>query len=243
MKTKVPTPTRGRKHNAWLAASAMNLLVDYYPELQFRPYGSGCTRENTLPWLQGLRLGYLCIYAKGDSGYTSWDSSLQTRHTMLGQDMPAFYRQLTREAGTKLVLYFSGLAYGIAGERHPDWRMKNLDGTDKQLFQDFKIFHAYGNPLTVILPSGSQYNSGNSSRDTNRMASGLTAFGRGRATARCQARFRHNRLVRTVDPGHPSPGLSGRLPALLEPDREPMPPACNGFIKSLKPDCVYMPAT
>ena len=27
----------------WLENSAMNLLVDYYPELQFRPYGTTCT--------------------------------------------------------------------------------------------------------------------------------------------------------------------------------------------------------
>jgi len=116
----------------WLNNAVMNLLVDYYPEVQFRPYGSGATRENVLPVLRELDLGYLCIYAKGHSGYTTWRSSLRTQHNMLSQDMPEFFREVTREAGTKLVLYYSGLLDGIAGTRHPDWRMQNLDGSPKE---------------------------------------------------------------------------------------------------------------
>ena len=65
----------------WLSDSPFNLLVDYYTEVQFRPYGSGATRENVLPVLRDLKLGYLCIYAKGHSGYTTWPSSLGTKHT------------------------------------------------------------------------------------------------------------------------------------------------------------------
>ncbi|OPZ28515.1 MAG: Alpha-L-fucosidase [Lentisphaerae bacterium ADurb.BinA184] len=133
----------------WLNDSIMNLLVDYYTEVQFRPYGSGASRRNTVHWLKQLKLGYLCIYAKGHSGYTSWDSSLKTRHNRLGQDMCRLFRDVTREAGCRLVLYYSGLLDGIAGDRHPDWRMKNLDGTDKECLQDFKCFHSYGNcPLS-----------------------------------------------------------------------------------------------
>ena len=139
----------GRKPNGWFEDSVMNLLVDYYTEIKFRPYGSGATRANVLPVLKQLKLGYLCIYAKGHSGYTTWPSSLKTQHNMLGQDMPKFFRQVTREAGTRLVLYYSGLVDGIAGLRHPEWRMKNPDGSDKELFADFKFFVGYGNcPLS-----------------------------------------------------------------------------------------------
>ncbi len=67
----------------WLSDHLMNLLVDYYPEVQFRPYGSRATTENVLPVLRELELGYLCIYAKGHSGYTTWPSSLRTAHNML----------------------------------------------------------------------------------------------------------------------------------------------------------------
>ncbi|MHB9133285.1 MAG: alpha-L-fucosidase [Armatimonadota bacterium] len=129
----------------WLSDSAMNLLVDYYTEVQFRPYGSGATRENVLPVLRDLELGYICIYAKGHSGYTTWPSALKTQHNMLAQDMPKFFREVTRETNTRLVLYFSGLLDGIAGLRHPEWRMLNLDGTEQRLFDDFKIFTSYAN--------------------------------------------------------------------------------------------------
>ena len=142
------TPHTEGKRN-WLNDSIMNLLVDYYPEVQFRPYGSAATRENVLPVLRELQPGYLCIYAKGHSGYTSWPSSLNTRHVMLANNMPKFFREVTREAGTRLVLYYSGLLDGIAGIRHPDWRMQHPDGLPKEFFSDFKVFISYGNcPLS-----------------------------------------------------------------------------------------------
>ncbi len=132
----------GRKN--WLQDSAMNLLVDYYPEVQFRPYGSGATRENVVPFLKQLELGYLCIYAKGHSGYTTWPSSLKTEHNMLGRDMCRAFREYTREAGTRLVLYYSGLLDGIAGERHPEWRQWTIEGKPCDAgFADFKCFIAY----------------------------------------------------------------------------------------------------
>ncbi len=130
---------------AWLADRMMNLLVDYYTEVPFRPYGSGATRDNVLPVLRDLELGYICIYAKGHSGYTTWPSRLKTAHTMLAQDMPKLFRELTRETGTKLVLYYSGLLDGIAGLRNPDWRMRHLDGTEQRYFDDFQIFTSYAN--------------------------------------------------------------------------------------------------
>ncbi len=123
--------------DTWLAEASFNLLVDYYPEVQCRPYGSGATRENVVPFLRELELGYLCIYTKGHSGYTTWNSSLQTQHTQLGQDMPKAFRAYTRETDTRLVLYFSGLLDGLAGIRHPDWCMQNPDGSQKEFFQNF----------------------------------------------------------------------------------------------------------
>jgi hypothetical protein len=135
----------------WLSESLFNFLVDYYPEVQFRPYGSGATRENVLPVLKRLRPGYLCIYAKGHSGYTTWPSSLKTQHNMLGQDMPKYFREVTREADTKLVLYYSGLLDGIAGQRHPEWIMRNSDDAPREgAFDDFKCFISY--PICPLSP-------------------------------------------------------------------------------------------
>jgi hypothetical protein len=128
-KSKIENGWAGGARGGWMTNALMNLLVDYYPEVQFRPYGSGCTRENTLPWLKKLKLGYLCVYAKGHSGYTTWPSSLKTSHNMLSRDMPKFFREITRAAGTKLILYYSGLLNGIAGQRHPEWRMLKIDGS------------------------------------------------------------------------------------------------------------------
>ncbi len=89
--TWTPAAAAGEDPAAWLADSPFNLLVDYYTEVPFRPYGSGATRENVLGTLRDLRPGYIIIYAKGHSGRTSFPSSLKTEHEMLGKDMPAFY--------------------------------------------------------------------------------------------------------------------------------------------------------
>jgi hypothetical protein len=134
----------GNRSMSWLNHSNFSLLVDYYTEVQSRPYGSGCTRENTLPWLKQLDPGYLCIYAKGHSGYTTWRSSLKTEHRMLAQDMPALFRELTREAGCRLVLYYSGLLDGLAGERHPDWIMRDRESRPfGAWFEDFNVSRAF----------------------------------------------------------------------------------------------------
>ena len=63
--------------------------------------------------------------------------------------MPAAFRDYTRQTGTRLFLYYSGMVDGAAGERHPDWRMLNRDGSPMRHFADFESFIAWGNcPLS-----------------------------------------------------------------------------------------------
>jgi len=116
-----------QNHN-WLHDQTFNLLIDYYPEIAVRPYGSGATRENLIKWLKPLDLGYVCIYAKGHSGRTTYHSPLGTTHPQLSRDMPQIFREVADELGIKLVLYYSGLVDGIAALRHPDWCMLDYDG-------------------------------------------------------------------------------------------------------------------
>jgi len=138
-----------RGAGSWFSESLFNLLVDYYPEVPFRPYGSGATGDNVLPVLKELRPGCIIIYAKGHSGTTTFPSSLKTEHPMLGRDMPAAFREYTRQTGVRLFLYYSGLLDGAAGERHPDWRMLDKEGRPREYFANFETFVSYGNcPLS-----------------------------------------------------------------------------------------------
>jgi len=140
------TPEPGRKYELfpdiaaarqWFDRTLFNLVVDYYPETPSRPYGTGATPQNVLPVLNDLHLGCVIVYAKGHSGRTIFRSSLKTKHEMLGKDQPALFRQYTRDTGTRLFLYYSGLVDGIAGERHPDWRLKNAKGESKSSSRTF----------------------------------------------------------------------------------------------------------
>lgn len=144
------TPSAGRgPANAWFSNSLFNLLVDYYPEVPFRPYGTGATPENVLPVLRDLQLGCIIVYAKGHSGTTTFPSSLKTEHPLLGRDMPEAFRRYTRQAGTRLFFYYSGMLDGAAGERHPEWRMLHKDGSPQRYFGNFKNFVAWSNcPLS-----------------------------------------------------------------------------------------------
>jgi hypothetical protein len=68
------------------------------------------------------------IYAKGETGHTSFRSSLGSAHPALAQELPPFFRELTRETGTRLFLYWSGLEDGVAGQRHPEWALLDPAG-------------------------------------------------------------------------------------------------------------------
>ncbi len=220
----------------------MNMLVDYYPEVQFRPYGSGATPANILPFLKELELGYLCIYAKGHSGYTTWNSSLQTQHTQLTQDMPKAFRDYTRQANTRLVLYFSGLLDGLAGVRHPDWRMQNLDGSDKAFLQDFKNIVAHANcPLSPFFDEwvSVQLRELIEAYDPD----GIWVDGDWAGPCycpRCQARFR-------ADTGWEAPwadlqkrtDFQATYQVTWNRIEHEWRTRFRNFIKSLKPDCVY----
>lgn len=107
----------------WFSGSLFNLAVDYWGTdwVDSIPYGSGYTRENLLPILKELDLGFIQIYAKGESGRTSFRSAMHSEHPNLAKDVLPFFRELTREAGIKLFLYWSGLEDSVAGERHPEW--------------------------------------------------------------------------------------------------------------------------
>jgi len=101
-----------------------NLAVDYWGTewADTLPYGSGFTRESYLPILKELKPGFIQIYAKGEFGRTSFRSATHSEHPKLAKnDILPFFRELTREAGTKLFLYWSGLEDNVAGGRHPEW--------------------------------------------------------------------------------------------------------------------------
>ena len=81
----------------WFDKTYFNLLMDYYPEVRVRPYGTGFTRQNLVQALRAILPGFVMTYAKGHSGTTAFKSRLGTEHPMLGEDPLAAFRAATRE--------------------------------------------------------------------------------------------------------------------------------------------------
>jgi hypothetical protein len=106
------------------SGNLFNLAIDYWGTdwVDSVPYGSGYTRESYLHVLKELNPGFIQIYAKGESGRTSFRSATHSEHPKLAKnDVLPFFRELTREAGVKLFLYWSGLEDAVAGGHNPDW--------------------------------------------------------------------------------------------------------------------------
>lgn len=228
--------------HAWFSDSLFNLLVDYYPEVPFRPYGTGATAENVLPVLRDLQLGCIVIYAKGHSGTTTFPSSLKTEHPLLGRDMPRAFRQYTRQTGTRLFLYYSGMLDGAAGQRHPEWRMLRKDGSPQRYFGNFRTFVAWGNcPLSAYFD---QWVAVHLREMIERyQPEGIWVDGDWAGPCycpRCQQRFRR-------DTGHtgPMPEYDAGTPAgaawmhTWAQITHQWRTRFSATIKSLKPDCMY----
>jgi hypothetical protein len=103
-------------------------VVDYYTEVPERPYLAGLTRENLLASLRTARPGLILFYGKGHSGTTAFKSRLGTEHPKLGDDPLKLIRRVTREAGVRFCVYYSGLVDGKAGQRHPEWLVHGAEG-------------------------------------------------------------------------------------------------------------------
>ena len=239
---KSPAPRPGTKPNAWFKDSLFNLLVDYYPEVAFRPYGSAATPENVVPVLKELQPGCIIIYAKGHSGTTTFPSVLKTEHPMLGRDMPKAFRDYCDQAGTRLFIYYSGLLDGIAGQRHPEWRMRDRDGKDLQYLKEFNNFIAYANcPLSGYFEEWVAVHLRELIKRCRPDGFWIDGDWAGPCYCpRCEARYRAET------------GLSGPMPEynLLTPEGRAWSRVWTGImhewrlkfnrlIKALKPDCMY----
>jgi len=63
-------------------------------------------------------------------------------------EVPTFFREVTRQTGTRFFLYYSGLVDGLAGLRHPGWRMLDQEDKLRQLSEEWFL----GYPICPLSP-------------------------------------------------------------------------------------------
>lgn len=117
----------------WFGNNLFNLAVDYWGTdfVPYIEYGGGYSKEQYVRVLRDLKPGFVMIYAKGESGRTSFKSATGSEHPKLTQDVLSLFNDIATAANTKLFLYWSGLEDLIAANRHPNWRM--LDREQKPI--------------------------------------------------------------------------------------------------------------
>ena len=156
--------------------------------------------------------------------------------------MPAAFRDYTRQTGTRLFLYYSGMLDGAAGERHPDWRILNKDGSPMRHFADFESFIVWGNcPLSGYFDEWVAVHL----REmlTRYEPEGIWVDGDWSGPCycpRCEARFRKD-----TDHQGPMPDYNALTPAgeawmrTWAQITHEWRTRFSRFIKSIKPDCMY----
>ena len=112
----------------WYSSTFFNWHVDYH----VRPHsttGAGMTADRLRSILERVRPDMVQVDAKGHPGLASYPTRVGAVSENYARDTLRIYRDVTRELGLPLSLYYSTLVDNLAGERHPEWCIVKADGS------------------------------------------------------------------------------------------------------------------
>lgn len=109
--------------------SFLGIHFDFHAGPDCKEVGKNTTPEMVAAILDKVKPDYIQIDCKGHAGYTSYP-------TKVGNPVPGFvgdplrvWRQVTAERGVALYMHYSGVWDSRAIELHPDWAVRNADGS------------------------------------------------------------------------------------------------------------------
>lgn len=140
----------------WYKESGFNFLIDYYPDYECIPYGSGVTRKNIETVIAEVRPSAIIVFAKGHSGYTSYKSSLGCAHPRLAKDILKMYREITYKHNVRMFTYISGLLNELAVKHHPEWAAV-VENRGEASYQGMTNLDAKKSSVSCICPSGGYF--------------------------------------------------------------------------------------
>jgi len=107
------------------------LHYDFHAQKRDTDIGAHATAGELVPLLRLMAPDYIQTDCKGHAGYTSWFSRAPAACVSPGvvRDALAGWREAARRLGVPLHCHYSGIWDAAAGEKHPEWRRVNADGT------------------------------------------------------------------------------------------------------------------
>ena len=136
------TPPRLKRSESFLG-----IHFDFHARPDCKEVGKNTTPEMVAAILDKVRPDYIQIDCKGHPGYSSYP-------TKVGNPAPGFvgdplrvWRQVTAERGVALYMHYSGVWDSRAIELHPDWAVRNADGSTNK--NATSVFGPYADRLLV----------------------------------------------------------------------------------------------
>ncbi len=124
------TPSDTRYPGRWYGA---HCYFGFHHDLHVTPEDTvvGTRCEDLVAMLRLAGAEFVQTDSKGHPGYTSWYSATPEANGAPGvaQDALAQWRAATRALGIPLHAHYSGIWDAAAGAKHPDWCIRNADGS------------------------------------------------------------------------------------------------------------------
>ena len=129
------------------SASFLGVHFDFHAGADCDAVGKNTTPEMVAAILDQLHPDYIQIDCKGHPGYSSYPTKVGNPAPGFVGDPLRIWRRVTAEHGVALYLHYSGVWDSRAVELHPEWAVRNADGSTNK--NATSVFGPYVDRLLV----------------------------------------------------------------------------------------------
>jgi hypothetical protein len=129
------------------AESFLGVHFDFHAGADCKEIGKNTTREMIENVINQVRPDYLQIDCKGHPGLSSYPTRVGNQAPGFVGDPLRLWREVTAERGVGLFMHYSGVWDSRAIQMHPDWAVRNADGSTNKNATSF--FGPYADQLLI----------------------------------------------------------------------------------------------
>lgn len=119
-----------RRHaDNWMARAFFGMHYDLHATAVDTQLGAELTHDHLRERLKTVKPDFIQCDCKGHPGFSSYPTKVGYAAPGIVRDALRIHREVTRELGLPLLVHYSGLWDDQAIQHHPDWGMRNADGS------------------------------------------------------------------------------------------------------------------